>query len=649
MAPRNNRVDYDASLSPHPCCYPIVEHLEPRLLLSAATEAIVAIDVPLVGDTGLADTMVPASQLQYAPNEGVLVASSLDAVGPSVSGEGSVSGRNETNVIIPDVGDWVRSSIEITGAPAGSVITSVDVYVEILHPYVSDLRVDLDTDPVTTTWTIHNYAGLPGQNIMGWFYNDTDFDGMSPNQKWDLWAIDSAYLDQGGILDWTIVLHYAVDDDRFEPNNTPAAAKNLGDRTSQFTESSLIGGTDDWYKFTTLGPGGATDDVTITFNHAQGDLDLVVFESDATTVWDSSESDTNNETVSLNGAPAGTYYVLVSPVGGAFNPNYSLTIDPPLPNLPPKVADVLVSSTSWDAGFLAALGGRGFSIPTGPDQLATLPWTNIDQVKIVFSEDVNVSQGDLSIHGVNVPDYAIVGFNYDGGSLMASWILSGAGAADKLLLTLSDDVTDVVGDRLDGEWSDGVSAFPSGNGSKGGDFQFRLNVLPGDTDGDLVVGSGDLGTLASQFGLRGSSLAADVNGDGWGDLGDFAILRRNFGNTLPAAEPAAALQAAAESITAAAAPVVPVVSQRLDENDANDDSIAIIASAPAIDLLVESPSAAGCISGPQAISGGSSATMLQRAATSAYDLRPMGGDLVTGEGDDLLADILAESALALPL
>jgi len=437
-----------------------------------------------------------------------------------------------------------------------------------------------------------------------------------------------------------------VDDDRFEANDTPAAAEDFGDRTSPFTESNLIGWTDDWYKFTMLAPGGATDDVTIAFNHAQGDLNLIVYESDATTEWGSSSSATDNETVSLNGAPAGTYYVLVNPVGGAFNPDYSLTIDPPVPNIPPRVADVLVSSTSWDAGFLAALGGRGFSIPTGPDQLATLPWTNIDQVKIVFSEDVNVSQGDLSIHGVNVPDYAIVGFNYDGGSLMASWILSDTVAADKLLLTLSDDVTDVVGDRLDGEWSDGVSAFPSGNGSKGGDFQFRLNVLPGDTDGDLVVGSGDLGTLVSQFGLRGSSLAADFNGDGWGDLGDFAILRRNFGNTLPAAAPAAALQAAAESITAAAAPVVPVVSQPLDEND---DSIAIIASAPAIDLIAESPSAASYISGPQAISGGSSAATLQLAAPSAYDLRPLGDDLPAGEADDLLADILAESALALPL
>ena len=95
--------------------------------------------------------------------------------------------------------------------------------------------------------------------------------------------------------------------------------------------------------------------------------------------------------------------------------------------------------------------------------------------------------------------------------------------------------------------------------------------------------------------------------------------------------------------------MVPIVSQPLDSRDAknvNNDSIAAAASAPAIDLLVESPSAAGYISGPQPILAGSSATTLYRAATAGYDLRPVGDDLsIDGQGDDLLADILAESSL----
>ena len=115
----------------------------------------------------------------------------------------------------------------------------------------------------------------------------------------------------------------------------------------------------------------------------------------------------------------------------------------------------------------------------------------------------------------------------------------------------------------------------------------------------------------------------------------------------PPAAPVAVFQSVSELI-AGAAPVVPIVSSPLDDNNANDDSIAATIPASAIDLLlVESPSEAGYIFGTQVISGGRPAPTLQRAATAEYDLRPLGDDLpAAGEADDLLADILAESALA---
>jgi hypothetical protein len=70
---------------------------------------------------------------------------------------------------------------------------------------------------------------------------------------------------------------------------------------------------------------------------------------------------------------------------------------------------------------------------------------------------------------------------------------------------------------------------------------------------------------------------------------------------------------------------------------------------PVVDLLAEFPSAGGYISGPQPISTGSSATMPYREATGEYDLLPPGEDNPTDGEADLLADILAESALAVPL
>ena len=217
-------------------------------------------------------------------------------------------------------------------------------------------------------------------------------------------------------------------------------------------------------------------------------------------------------------------------------------------------------------------------------------------------------------------------------------------------------MTDASENVFDGDWFDKTSAFPSGDGRAGGAFRFGVNVLPGDVDGNNVVGIGDYLALVGQLGLSGDGLATDFNGDGRVDLIDFAITRGGFGDTLPAfapESPMSALQAIVEPIVATAAPVAPVVSQPLDvvyENDASADLTVAAALAPAVDLLVESLSAGSYIPEAQAISP----VRAQLAATAEYDLRSLGDDPPAGEGDDLLAlslsnglaDILAESVLA---
>jgi len=77
-----------------------------------------------------------------------------------------------------------------------------------------------------------------------------------------------------------------------------------------------------------------------------------------------------------------------------------------------------------------------------------------------------------------------------------------------------------------------------------------------------------------------------------------------------------------------------------DAKSADDDSIAV-AAAPAIDMPAMSLS--------NRLTESPSATTLYRATTGEYDLRPLGDDLPTGEGDELLVDILAESLPPLPL
>ena len=210
------------------------------------------------------------------------------------------------------------------------------------------------------------------------------------------------------------------------------------------------------------------------------------------------------------------------------------------------------------------------------------------------------------------------------------------------------------------------------------------------------------------------AVSADFNRDRRIDLVDFAIMRGNFGNVLPALVPAAApavsppaagseleldvlsgstkvaaaASAGPEIATVEALAPLDVKAQRLaignwqlalrqaqdrttvgDGNGmtANGKTLAPrdVKAAPGrrspnndaaagIDLLGGSllalsgskGSAGGYISGAQAISVGSPATMLYREATGEYDLRPLSDDPATGGEGDLLVDVLEEAALA---
>ena len=107
---------------------------------------------------------------------------------------------------------------------------------------------------------------------------------------------------------------------------------------------------------------------------------------------------------------------------------------------PPRVTGVLVRSGAWSPAFLAMLTQQGLgdasygrAVPDGPAQLDNLPWVNVDRISIAFSGDVNVSQGDLAVRGVDVPQYASSAFTYDAGTFTATWSFEEPIGADKLL------------------------------------------------------------------------------------------------------------------------------------------------------------------------------------------------------------------------
>ena len=89
-------------------------------------------------------------------------------------------------------------------------------------------------------------------------------------------------------------------------------------------------------------------------------------------------------------------------------------------------------------------------------------------------------------------------------ALQVVWTRAEPVGADELLLNLDgispDSVADVAGNQLDGEWTDAISNYPSGDGIAGGDFEFRLNVLPGNVDQIDGVDSNDEQAVRSSFG-----------------------------------------------------------------------------------------------------------------------------------------------------
>ena len=228
---------------------------------------------------------------------------------------------------------------------------------------------------------------------------------------------------------------------------------------------------------------------------------------------------------------------------------------------PVRVAQVFVNGPGLTTGttanavaFRAAAGidgTFGFAVPAGPNQLKSIPWVNgVNQVAIRFDGDVasRLQQGDLVVRGVTTPTDPFTGFSYDAATKTGVWTLAAAITNDKLRLFLDDAL---IG-GLDGEWANASAgeSYPSGNGTAGGDFSFRINLLGGDVSGDGQINALDLSFIkqrlnrtATNPGTSGATYApfGDLTGDGLINALDLSAAKQRLNLRLPAGEPAAAL------------------------------------------------------------------------------------------------------------
>jgi hypothetical protein len=170
----------------------------------------------------------------------------------------------------------------------------------------------------------------------------------------------------------------------------------------------------------------------------------------------------------------------------------------------------------------------------------------VNQIKIRFSEDVNVQAADLSLSGKNVTAYAFDSYFYDPQSHWATWTLAATLAADRLRIDLDadgiDPIRDLDGNALDGEWTNNSDTYASGNGTAGGDFEFLFNILPGDVNGSGQVNYTDYVYTRSLEGKtttdNGYLPHRDIDGSGVIDATDWQAVLAELWDVLPTGSPA---------------------------------------------------------------------------------------------------------------
>ena len=127
---------------------------------------------------------------------------------------------------------------------------------------------------------------------------------------------------------YSLAMSGVLTDDAKENNDTLATANNLGAVAATTTFTKLVmADTADYFKFTTAtATTGGT--IKIDFKNAQGDLNLSLLDSTGKVLFSSLSTTADSESVNLGTLAAGTYSILVAGKGGAYNPDYTLTLNP---------------------------------------------------------------------------------------------------------------------------------------------------------------------------------------------------------------------------------------------------------------------------------------------------------------------------------
>ena len=182
-----------------------------------------------VSQVALSHDTTPSSRLWNDVDSG-LVLSEIAAEGAVVRftvGEPSqkpvARGEASPNLLIPDNSvTGIESTISIT---AVGTATALAVRVEIIHSWISDLRVMLIA-PDGTEAVLHDKEGHDGDDIMTTYQSSSGgplqlLEGRSIEGDWKLRVVDSEPNDVGRLLHWSLDIDYAPNGGAAEGTVTP--------------------------------------------------------------------------------------------------------------------------------------------------------------------------------------------------------------------------------------------------------------------------------------------------------------------------------------------------------------------------------------------------------------------------------------------
>jgi subtilisin-like proprotein convertase family protein len=127
----------------------------------------------------------------------------------------SKSDANPFDYDIPETSGvtWATSDTDIWLAPSGALVRSIDVYYEIIHPYVGELIVILTNGDEDIEHYLWSLEGGSQTNIYETETGILSFNREPVNQTWRIHASDYNNNDNEGYIDyWKITVYYGEPD-----------------------------------------------------------------------------------------------------------------------------------------------------------------------------------------------------------------------------------------------------------------------------------------------------------------------------------------------------------------------------------------------------------------------------------------------------